>query len=53
MNEAPPKPECSWAEVVARCPVCDREYISVPVDGGTCLWCRVKLKPVKSAEGKP
>lgn len=32
-------------KVVAYCPGCGRKYIWVPADGGTCLTCRIKLKP--------
>ncbi len=32
--------------IVARCPICKRDYVSVPSNGGTCLWCKVKLHPV-------
>ena len=28
---------------VAFCPVCHRDYVWVPADGGECLWCGVKL----------
>lgn len=37
--------------IVARCPACKRGYIWTPKDGGTCLWCRVKLV-VASPEGE-
>ena len=37
-------------EIVARCPVCARDYVSVPKDGGTCLWCRATLVAVKGPE---
>lgn len=32
--------------IIARCPICKRGYVSVPSDGGSCLWCRGRLEPV-------
>jgi hypothetical protein len=37
--------------IVAECPVCRRDYVWVPKDGGSCVWCRCKL--VAKKEPKP
>jgi hypothetical protein len=39
--------------VVAICPVCKREYVWVPPDAGTCLWCHVQLRAVETQTAKP
>ena len=33
--------------IVAECPICERTYVWVPKDGGTCRRCGCKLTPVK------
>jgi hypothetical protein len=38
--------------VVSICLLCKREYVWVPPDGGTCLWCQVPLKAVETQTAK-
>jgi len=35
--------------IMAECPVCNRGYVWIPPDGGTCLWCRCQLVSTQEA----